>query len=158
MSERVGVYPGSFDPITCGHMDIIQRATKIVDKLIVAVASPHHKKTFFDVQTRLQMVQGAIEHLPRVEVKSFDGLLVRFVREEGAHIVVRGLRAVSDFEYEFKMASANGRLDESIETIFLMASERQQFTSSQIVREIASLGGEVTQFVPQNVIQYFGKK
>lgn len=154
MTRRIAIYPGSFDPVTMGHIDIMKRALGIVDQLIVAVAKSKNKNPLFECDTRVTLIQQAFQD-DRMKVVSFDGLLVRFVREQGAHIVIRGLRAVSDFEHEFKMAVANGKLDKSVETLFLMASESHQFTSSQIVREIASLGGTVEEFVPQSVVKAF---
>lgn len=152
MTARIAVYPGSFDPVTLGHIDIMKRALSVVDRLIVAVANNSQKKSLFDIEARVRLIEKSVTD-DRLEVMSFDGLLVDFMRVQKARIVVRGLRAVSDFEYEFKMAVANSKLDASIETLFLMASESQQFTSSQIVREIALLGGDVAQFAPESVVK-----
>ncbi len=158
MSQRkplVGVYPGTFDPITFGHMDIISRATRVVDHLIVAVAHNAGKGPLFSIDERVQMVReelGAIEtNNAEVEVRSFRNLLIHFTQEVGARVIVRGLRAVSDFEYEFQMASMNARLDPDVETVFLTASERQQFIASRLVKEIAVLGGDITSFVSPRV-------
>ena len=153
---RVGVYPGTFDPITHGHLDIILRATRMLDKLIVAVAANDGKNPQFGLTERVDMVKGEIEHLPnglgkKVEVRSFDNLLVNFAQSVGAGVIVRGLRAVTDFEYEFQMAGMNAKLKPEIETIFLMASERHQFISSRFVKEISRLGGDISQFVSPNV-------
>ena len=153
---RIGVYPGTFDPVTNGHMDIISRATKVVDRLIVAIAVNDGKGPLFEPDERLVMLDREIAALPaavaeRVEVRKFETLLMSFAVEVGAAVIVRGLRAVSDFEYEFQMAGMNARLNPQIETVFLMASERQQFISSRFVKEIARLGGDVTSFVSARV-------
>ena len=154
----VGVYPGTFDPITFGHMDIISRATRVVDHLIVAVAHNAGKGPLFSIDERVQMVGDELGHLEtngaKVEVRSFRNLLMHFVQEVDARILIRGLRAVSDFEYEFQMASMNARLDPDIETVFLTASERQQFIASRLVKEIAVLGGDITSFVSPRVAEH----
>lgn len=152
----IGVYPGTFDPITNGHYDIIQRATKIVDELIVAVASNAGKNPMFGVDERVELVAGSIAEVNqanggKVSVRAFDSLLMHFAHELGASCIVRGLRAVSDFEYEFQMTGMNARLDPSVETMFLMASENHQFISSRFVKEIAALGGDVSSFVAPTV-------
>jgi len=148
---RTGVYPGTFDPITKGHIDIITRATGVLDRLIVAVAQNPDKGPLFSTDERVAMIEAEVGPLRaagrRVEVRAFDNLLIHFARQVGAHIIVRGLRAVSDFEYEFQMATMNARLDPEIETVFLSASERQQFIAARLVKEIARLGGDVSQFV-----------
>lgn len=154
--ERVAVYPGTFDPITKGHTDIIQRASRLVDRMIVAVARNADKGPVFGVDERVEMVRADIALLPslngcEIEVRPFDNLLIHFVRSIGANMLVRGLRAVSDFEYEFQMAGMNARLDPEIETVFLMASDRYQFISSRFVREIARLGGDISKFVSDPV-------
>jgi len=153
--ERVGVYPGTFDPVTNGHMDIIHRAAKMLDRLIVAVAVNAGKGPMFDLETRLDMVRAEAASLgavgKRIEVMGFDNLLVRFAAEQGASIVIRGLRAVSDFDYEFQMASMNAKLAPDIDTVCLMASDRHQFIASSLIKEIAKLGGDVTQFVSPRV-------
>ena len=155
----IGVYPGTFDPITNGHLDIISRATKVVDKLVVGVAVNIGKGPLFNLDERMDMCRAQIDSLPEdtlhtsVEVVSFDKLLMDFVADIGGQVIIRGLRAVSDFEYEFQMAGMNGRLNESVETLFLMASERHQFISSRFVKEIARFGGDVTHFVPDRVAE-----
>jgi pantetheine-phosphate adenylyltransferase len=154
--SRLGVYPGTFDPVTNGHTDIIARAAKVVDGLIVAVAANAGKDPLFSHDDRLSMVEAEVAALdPEVSkgitVKPFDALLVDFVEAQGASIIVRGLRAVSDFEYEFQMAAMNARLNDRVETIFLMASDRHQFISSRFVKEIGYLGGDVGHFVSEAV-------
>ena len=153
---RVAVYPGTFDPITNGHMDVITRATKVADKLVIAVGEHSEKKTLFGVDERLAMVRAEVAAIngmngTEVEVRVFDGLLMRFVEQVGATFVIRGLRAVSDFEYELQMAGMNARLNPKVETIFLMASERNLFIASSLVREVARLGGDVSTFVSPRV-------
>lgn len=154
---RTGVYPGTFDPITVGHLDVIARsALHIVDRLIVAVAGNAGKEPLFNVDERVELAREGLEELPReaqsvIEVRPFDNLLVHFVADAGASVIVRGLRAVSDFEYEFQMAAMNRRLNDQVETVFLMSSDRNQFISSRFVKEIGRLGGDVTQFVPPKV-------
>lgn len=151
----IGVYPGTFDPITLGHLDIIRRATKVVDHLIIAVARNAGKGPLFATDERVELVQNELDtlarqgetHGARLEARAFDNLLMHFCQSVDARIIIRGLRAVSDFEYEFQMAGMNARLDPKIETVFLMASERQQFISSRFVKEIGQLGGDVSSFV-----------
>ena len=159
---RIGVYPGTFDPVTNGHMDIIHRAAKMLDKLVVAVAINIGKGPMFNLEERLQMVRDEAAALKdvgnRIEVKGFDNLLVQFAAEEGASIVVRGLRAVSDFDYEFQMASMNAKLAPDIDTVCLMASDKHQFIASRLVKEIAMLGGDVSQFVSPRVAELLTAK
>jgi pantetheine-phosphate adenylyltransferase len=155
--KRIGLYPGTFDPITLGHLDIIQRAAKLVDHLVVGVAGNTGKNTLFDTKERLAMVEKEVSPLidqgHSIEALPFDGLLLHFADKIGAKIVVRGLRAVSDFEYEFQMASMNFKMNSGIETTFLMSKDKYQFISSRFVKEIASLGGDVTPFASENVVQ-----
>jgi pantetheine-phosphate adenylyltransferase len=148
---RTVIYPGSFDPLTNGHLDVIQRATKLFDKVIVAVARSESKHPLFSLEERAQMVVRAVRHLPHVEVDHFAGLLVEYVERRSAQAVIRGLRAVSDFEFEFQLALMNRKLNERIETIFMMPKDTYTFLSSRIVKEIASLGGDVSAFVPAHV-------
>lgn len=154
-SIRTGVYPGTFDPITNGHFDIIKRAITVVDHLIVGVASNAGKGPLFSTAERVEMVEAEIQSMDTgntvVEVRAFDQLLMHFAVSSGAQIIIRGLRAVSDFEYEFQMASMNHRLNAKVETVFLMASDRHQFISSRFVKEIGRLGGDITHFVSRRV-------
>ncbi len=145
------VYPGSFDPITNGHLDIIERCVSFVDELVVAVLDNPSKKSLFTVEERIKHITEATAHIPGVSVKSFHGLLVDFCRLEKAKLVIRGLRAVTDFEYEFNMALANRKLDPKIETIFVSASANYMFVSSSGIKEIAMFGGCVEDMVPENV-------
>ena len=151
--HRVGVYPGTFDPVTNGHIDIIGRAARVVHHLVVGVAENIGKEPLFPLAERVELVQAEIGAITertgtRIEVVPFSSLLIDFARASGAGIIVRGLRAVSDFDYEFQMAGMNARLDSAVETVFLMASEHHQFISSRFVKEIARLGGDISSFVP----------
>jgi pantetheine-phosphate adenylyltransferase len=154
---RVGVYPGTFDPVTNGHLDIISRAAGMVDKLVVGVAVNAGKGPLFSLAERVAMVREEVKHLGpdiavRIEVQPFQTLLMHFAQSVGAKLIVRGLRAVSDFEYEFQMAGMNRRLNQNVDTVFLMASENQQFISSRFVKEIARLGGDISPFVTPRVV------
>jgi len=149
----IAVYPGTFDPMTLGHEDLIRRASRLFGTVIVAVAVGHHKRALFSLEERLAMAQQACAALPQVRVLPFDGLLRDFVVGQGARVVVRGLRAVSDFEYEFQMAGMNRQLMPDVETLFLTPSDAFQFVSGTFVREIAMLGGEVGKFVSPHVLQ-----
>jgi len=158
MKRRIGVYPGTFDPITNGHTDIIRRALHVVDHLVIGVARNDAKGPLFSTDERVEIVRDEMQHLEnggadRIEVRAFDSLLMHFTESVGATIIVRGLRAVSDFEYEFQMAGMNARLNPNIETVFLMASDRYQFISSRFVKEIGALGGDVRHFVSARVAE-----
>jgi pantetheine-phosphate adenylyltransferase len=148
---RTVIYPGSFDPLTNGHLDVIQRAAKLFDRVIVAVARNEGKQPLFPLRERLDLVARSVKHLPNVKADSFDGLLVNYVEERSAQAIIRGLRAVSDFEFEFQLALMNRKLNERIETIFMMPKDTYTFLSSRIVKEIARLGGDVSSFVPPRV-------
>lgn len=157
-SSRIGIYPGTFDPITVGHMDIIRRALTVVDKLIIGVAQDTGKAPEFEISQRSALVGENLKELgeaaARVEVRAFSGLLVNLANEVGAKILIRGIRAVSDFDYEFQMACMNSRLDPSIETVFLTASENTHFISSRFVKQIARLGGDISSFVSPTVAEH----
>jgi pantetheine-phosphate adenylyltransferase len=155
---RMVIYPGSFDPITNGHLDLIQRATKLFDRVVVAIARNESKHPLFPQNERVQMVRQAIQGLANVEADSFDGLLINYVERRGAQAVIRGLRAVSDFEFEFQLALMNRKLNERIETIFMMPKDTYTFLSSRIIKEIASLGGDVSGFVPSHVREALAAK
>ena len=154
--KRIGIYPGTFDPITFGHMDIIRRALSVVDTLIIGVALDSGKQPLFDVDTRAALVAKDVAttlgaDAERIQIASFSGLLVNFAREQNASLLIRGLRAVSDFEYEFQMASVNNKIAPDIETVFLTASDATHFISSRFVKQIGKLGGDVTKFVSAHV-------
>jgi pantetheine-phosphate adenylyltransferase len=158
MAEHIGVYPGTFDPVTNGHMDIIRRGARLVDRLVIAVAKNAGKGPLFTLEERIAILEAEIAELPpiddyRIEVRPFDTLLMHFAQSVGASVILRGLRAISDFEYEFQMAGMNARLNPDIDTVFLMASERHQFISSRFVKEIGRLGGDIGGFVSPRVAE-----
>lgn len=155
---KIAVYPGTFDPITYGHIDVIGRAREIFDRVIVTVARNNAKEPLFDDAERVEMIREVVKDYPNVEVESFNGLLVEYARRKKASAIVRGLRAVSDFEYEFQMALTNRKLADSVTTVFLMPHEKYTYLNSSIVREIALLGGDVSEFVPPNVQRRLLKK
>ena len=164
MTIHIGLYPGTFDPLTLGHIDMIERASHICDQLIIGVAENSGKSPLFSLSQRLNFVQNQVDYIQQKEkdisninVESFTGLLTDFARQKGASFIIRGLRAVSDFEYEFQMASANKRLKPDLETVFLTASESQHFVASSLVKEIARYGGDISSFVPIEVSQYMAK-
>jgi pantetheine-phosphate adenylyltransferase len=150
---KKAIYPGTFDPITNGHLDLITRAAKLFPEVIIAVANNQPKQPFFSLETRIACVQDAVKHLACVRVCGFSELLVDFVKKQAGGVIIRGLRAASDFEHEFQLAGMNRKLDKNIETIFLTPSEECMFISSSLVREIAALGGDASQFVPLAVNQ-----
>lgn len=150
--------PGTFDPITYGHLDIINRASTLMDEVIVAVAESTPKNTLFSIEERTELARKATEHLPNVRVERFDGLLVDFARSMGVSVVVKGLRAITDFEYEFQMNAINQQLDYALETTFIMSPPEYMYLSSSIVRELAALGGDVTKFVPPDVAEALARK
>lgn len=148
---RRAIYPGSFDPLTNGHLSLIQRGLKVFDRLIVAIANNPAKKPLFSVAERRALIAEAVNDDPRVEIDSFDGLLVDYAKLQGVHTVLRGLRAVSDFEYEFQIANMNRNLDPEFESVFMMTGEDYFYVASSLVREVASFGGDVSRLVPANV-------
>jgi len=159
MTARISIYPGTFDPLTFGHIDIIERAARLGNQLIVAVAENIGKQPLFSVDERTEIVLNEVQRINKtnnlpfpVLVKNFSGLLTDFADSQGAHVVIRGLRAVADFEYEFQMASINKRLHGKLETVFLMAAEQQHFVASRFVKEVALFGGDVSSFVPAQVV------
>ena len=152
------LYPGTFDPMTNGHVDLIARASRMFDQVVVAIALGHHKNPVFSLEERVTLALQATAHLPNVEVIGFSGLLVNLFKEQRATAVLRGLRAVSDFEYEFQLANMNRQLDAEFETVFLTPSEKYSFISSTLVREIAKLRGDVAKFVPAGVVAAFAQK
>lgn len=150
-AHRIAVYPGTFDPVTNGHTDLVSRAARVFEKIIVAIAESPHKSPLFTLEERIAMTAGELRGIDNVEVVGFDTLLMHFVRERGAGVIVRGLRAVSDFEYEFQLASMNRHLAAEVETLFLTPDEDYSFISSSLVKEIARLGGDVSEFVGAQV-------
>jgi pantetheine-phosphate adenylyltransferase len=159
---KIGVYPGTFDPITNGHIDIIRRSLQVFDKVIVAVAPNPKKKPLFDIQERVEMIQESTRDIPNVQIEIFEGLLADYMKRKGAHAIIRGLRAISDFEHEFMMALMNRKLDSEAETVFLMPSEEYSYLTSSAIKEVASYGGVVKDLVPPIVARrlqdHFKKK
>lgn len=155
---KIGVYPGSFDPTTNGHLDIIKRSAKLVDKLIVGVLHNSAKQPLFSIDERVELLQKLTKEMDNVEVSTFSGLLVDFLKEKGANIIIRGFRAVSDFEYELQIAQTNYSLDSNIETICLITRAEYSFLSASIVKEIAKYGGDINKMVPKETIEYIKKK
>ena len=158
MAQRLAVYPGSFDPLTCGHEDLVRRATKLFDRVIVAIAESAAKKPFFTLAERVAMAKEVLACYDNVEVYGFDGLLMNFLLEHEAKVIIRGLRAVSDFEYEFQMAGMNRNLYPDVETVFLTPSDQYMFVSATKVREIAQMGGPVEKFVKPAVSTELARK
>lgn len=165
MAKKTAIYPGTFDPLTLGHLDILRRASTVCDNLVIGVAKNTGKNPLFTVEERISLLEQAIDNDIKngvidnhVTVKGFDKLLVDFAEEQGASMIIRGLRAVSDFEYEFQMASANKRLRNDVETLFLMAAEQQHFVASRLVKEVALYGGDISSFVPDFVAEAIKEK
>ena len=152
------IYPGSFDPVTLGHLDIIKRSAAMVDELIVGVLNNNTKSPLFSVEERVKMLEEVTQSLPNVKIVPFAGLLVDFARETGAKMVIRGLRAITDFEYELQMSQVNHKLEESVETVFLTTSLEYSYLSSSIVKEVAAFGGEISQFVPEGIVARIQEK
>ncbi len=155
---RTGIFPGTFDPVTKGHLDIVIRARKIFDRLVVAVARSHHKETLFTVEERKDLFRRSLDGLDEIEVVTFDGLLVNLAREYQASAIVRGMRFVTDFEYEFQLALMNRRLDSEIETLFFIPSEKYSYLNSSVIKEVVRLGGDVAQLVPDIAVEAMKKK
>lgn len=158
MKSRIAIYPGSFDPVTNGHMDIIRRGLAIFDRVIIAVARNSEKNSLFSVQERVDLISNLIDDNPQLEVDTFDGLLVDYVVSREASVILRGLRAVSDFEYEFQLAQMNHSISQRVETLFMMTSPQNAYLSSSIVKEVASHGGDITKFVPPQVAEELRKR
>ena len=160
--SKIGIYPGSFDPITYGHLDIIQRSLSVVDELVIAVSNNNSKNHLISIEDRLNLINQSILSLPekdlsKIKVEKFDNLLVHYVKSKNASLIIRGLRAVSDFEYEFLMTGMNRSIDKDIETIFLMSSEKYHFISSRFIKEIHKLGGDISKSVPKPVLDFLAK-
>jgi pantetheine-phosphate adenylyltransferase len=159
---KIGVYPGTFDPITNGHIDLIRRSLQIFDKVIVAVAPNPKKKPLFDIEERVEMIRESTKDIPNVQIEIFEGLLAEYMKRKGVHAIIRGLRAISDFEHEFMMAQINRKLDSDVETVFLTPSEEFSYITSTAIKEVASYGGIVKDFVPPGVARrlqdHFKKK
>lgn len=155
---RIAVYPGSFDPVTKGHLDIIERASKVFDEVIVAVLVNPDKKGLFDIDERVELITRVTKHLNNVKSDSFHGLLVNYMQEKNAQVIIKGLRAVSDFEYEFQMALMNKKLDSSIETVFMMTSAKYSYLSSSSIKQVAMFGGCINDLVPEEIMQDVIKK
>lgn len=158
MTKHIGVYPGTFDPITNGHLDIIERGQKLFDEMIVAVAASPKKETLFNVKERVEMIKTAVKKYKNIRVESFDGLLIDYMHKKKASVILRGLRVISDFEYEFQMALTNRKLDPTIETVFMMTAEGYAYMSSRFIKEIARLNGDVKGFVPLDVAKKLKEK
>lgn len=158
LSSKIAIYPGSFDPVTYGHIDIIDRASKVFDKLIIAVAHNTEKVTLFTVQERLEMLKRATRHLKNIAIDDFNGLTVDYARNHKSKVIIRGIRMISDFEYEFQLALMNRNLSKNIETIFMMPSESSLYISSKLIKEAAALGADVKRFVPDFVAKEIEKR
>ncbi len=155
---KIAIYPGSFDPITKGHLDVLHTGTEIFDKVIIAVARNSEKKSFLTVDERVNLIKESVKHLENVEVDSFEGLTIEYAKQKGAQILLRGLRAVSDFEYEMQLSQANSALSSDIKTVFLITKPKYNFISSSTIKEIFLNGGDISKFVPQPVEEYLNKR
>ncbi len=157
-NQKTAIYPGSFDPITKGHLDVLERASKMFDRVIIAVLKNSSKKSFLPVSDRVKLIQESIEGLDNVEVDSFEGLTIEYAQSKGAHFLIRGLRAVSDFEYELQLCQTNSALAPDIDTVFLTTKPKYNFISSSIVKELSDFGTDVSKFVPKSVVEYLQKQ
>ncbi len=157
-NQRTAIYPGSFDPITKGHLDVLERASKMFDRVIIAVLKNSSKKSFLPVSDRVQLIKDSIEGLDNVEVDSFEGLTIEYAQSKGAHFLIRGLRAVSDFEYELQLCQTNSAIAPDIDTVFLTTKPKYNFISSSIVKELSDFGTDVSKFVPKSVVEYLQKQ
>ena len=155
---KIAIYPGSFDPITKGHLDVLKRAADIFDKVVIVVSVNVNKKSFLPLEDRLQLIKEVCKDIPNVEVDSFDGLTIEYAKKKNANVIIRGLRAVSDFEYEMQLSQANSALCKEIHTVFLITKPRYNFISSGTVREVALMKGDVSKFVPECVARYLEEK
>lgn len=156
--KRIAVYPGTFDPVTLGHLDIIKRISPLYDKIYVAVAHSKGKKPFFSVNERVNMLKDCVKEYKNIEVEDFNSLVVQYAKSKGANVMIRGIRMISDFDYEFQMALTNRKLDANIETIFLSPNEIYSYVSSRLIKEAIGMGADISNFVPQNVIKMMRRK
>ncbi len=157
-NKRTAIYPGSFDPITKGHLDVLERASKMFDRVIIAVLKNSSKKSFLPVDDRVKLIKESIKDLDNVEVDSFEGLTIEYAQSKGAHFLIRGLRAVSDFEYELQLCQTNSAIAPDIDTVFLTTKPKYNFISSSIVKELSDFGTDVSKFVPKSVVEYLQKQ
>ena len=157
-NQRTAIYPGSFDPITKGHLDVLERASKMFDRVIIAVLKTSSKKSFLPVEDRVELIRESVKELDNVEVDSFEGLTIEYAQSKGAHFLIRGLRAVSDFEYELQLCQTNSAIAPDIDTVFLTTKPKYNFISSSIVKELSYFGTDVSKFVPKSVVEYLQKQ
>ncbi len=157
-NQRTAIYPGSFDPVTKGHLDVLERASKMFDRVIIAVLKNSAKKSFLPVDDRVKLIKESIKDLDNVEVDSFEGLTIEYAQSKGAHFLIRGLRAVSDFEYELQLCQTNSAIAPDIDTVFLTTKPKYNFISSSIVKELSDFGTDVSKFVPKSVVEYLQKQ
>ena len=157
-NQRTAIYPGSFDPVTKGHLDVLERASKMFDRVIIAVLKNSSKKSFLPVNDRVKLIKESIKDLDNVEVDSFEGLTIEYAKSKGAHFLIRGLRAVSDFEYELQLCQTNSAIAPDIDTVFLTTKPKYNFISSSIVKELSDFGTDVSKFVPKSVVEYLQKQ
>lgn len=157
-NQRTAIYPGSFDPITKGHLDVLERASKMFDRVIIAVLKNSSKKSFLPVEDRVELIRESVKELDNVEVDSFEGLTVEYAQSKGAHFLIRGLRAISDFEYELQLCQTNSAIAPDIDTVFLTTKPKYNFISSSIVKELSYFGTDVSKFVPKSVVEYLKKQ